>query len=109
MEPDLIFVRKNRLGVISERGVEGPPDLLVEILSPSTAARDRGVKLERYRHFGVAEYWIVDPESRTVEVWDLKGGRTEATVLGPGGVLAWAPGRGDVTLEIDLEEVLGPV
>lgn len=107
MEPDLVFVRKERLAVLSDRGVEGPPDLIVEIVSPSTAGRDRGVKLDRYRHFGVAEYWIVDPEARIVEVWDLGAGAAEAVVHGPGERMDWTPEGAEVTLEIDVGELLG--
>jgi Uma2 family endonuclease len=56
-EPDVIFIRSERADLVGDRGVEAPPDLVVEILSLSTAHRDRGIKLERYRHFGVPEYW----------------------------------------------------
>jgi Uma2 family endonuclease len=62
VEPDVMYVRSGREHILTERGIEGPPDLLVEVLSPSTAARDLGIKLDRYRHFGVAEYWVIDPE-----------------------------------------------
>jgi Uma2 family endonuclease len=71
LEPDLIFVRHERAGIISERGVEAAPDLVVEVLSDSTAFRDRGIKRERYAHFGVAEYWIVDERNRRVEVFRI--------------------------------------
>ncbi len=107
MEPDLVFVRKERLHVLSDRGVEGPPDLIVEITSPSTADRDRGIKLERYRLFGVAEYWVVDPDACTVEVWDLASGATQPLTLGSGGRLTWRPARAKVALEIELGELFG--
>src|SRR5690606_4698290 len=74
LEPDLAFVRGDRSGIVSERGLEGAPDLVVEIVSPSTAHRDRGIKLERYRHFGVPEYWIVDGDRNAIEVWPLGEG-----------------------------------
>jgi hypothetical protein len=61
LNPDIVFVRADRVNLIGDRGVEGPPDLVVEVLSPSTEARDRGVKLGRYRLYGVPEYWVVDP------------------------------------------------
>ncbi|MBA4160464.1 MAG: Uma2 family endonuclease, partial [Gemmatimonadetes bacterium] len=51
MEPDLVFVRRERRGIITDRGIEGPPDLIVEITSGSTAERDRGIKRERYAYF----------------------------------------------------------
>lgn len=73
-QPDLLFVSGERLNIIGEDGVRGAPDLVVEILSPTTAARDRGVKLKLYRRHGVARYWIVDPEAKQVEVWEFIGG-----------------------------------
>lgn len=108
MEPDIVFVRKERAGeVLSARGVEGPPDLVVEILSASTEARDRGVKLDRYRWFGVPEYWIADPDEGTIEVWNLAGGVTEPAVHKQGHVLRWSPAGSDCTLELDLSELFG--
>jgi len=110
VEPDILFVRSDRLDLVSHRGVEGPPDLVVEVLSPSTAARDRGAKLDRYRLFGVAEYWVVDPDEQVVEVWDLAGGAKEPAVCGPAGTLRWTPVRDDegLTLEIEVAELFGP-
>ena len=105
LEPDLVFVSRGRETLVTDRGVEGPPDLVVEILSPSTEARDRGIKLERYRHFGVAEYWIVDPDRRTVEVWRLAGGAEDAVVLGTEDVLRWTPVADAETLELPVERV----
>jgi Uma2 family endonuclease len=78
---------------------------VVEVLSPSTAARDRGIKLERYRLFGVPEDWLVDPEASTFEVWALAQGSRETTVYGPASVLPWTPATGGATLEISPAEV----
>jgi Uma2 family endonuclease len=102
-----VFVRKGRANVLSDRGVEGPPDLVVEVLSPSTEPRDRGVKLERYRRFGVAEYWIVDPEGCTIEVWELASGAEAPVVLGAADTLRWKPASGATTLAVPLTEVFG--
>lgn len=73
VEPDLVFVSKARSAILKERFIEGAPDLLIEILSPSTAARDRGAKAKLYAQFGVDEYWIVDPDARTLEVFERAG------------------------------------
>lgn len=108
-EPDIVFVRKGRAELLSDRGIEGPPDLVVEILSPSTAARDRGIKLEGYRLHGVTEYWIIDPEERIVEVWRLTEGAAEPLTLEPADTLRWMPQPGGATLEIPLAELFGPV
>ncbi len=70
VEPDLIFVRAERLGIVDpERGVEGPPDLVVEILSPSNRSYDRNLKRKHYLENGIPELWILDADERTVEVW----------------------------------------
>jgi Uma2 family endonuclease len=62
---------------VIERGIEGPPTLVVEILSPTTAQIDRTTKMQLYARHGVPWYWIVDPDSRTVEVYGLvEGGYT---------------------------------
>lgn len=107
MEPDVVFVGAARLHLLSDRGVEGAPDLLVEVVSPSTAQRDRGVKLERYRHFGVKEYWIVDPDARVVEVWRFGSGATEPVVLRESDRLRWTPAEDAPSLELDVVEILG--
>jgi Uma2 family endonuclease len=100
LQPDIVFVRTGNEHLLSERGIEGPPDLVVEILSPSTAARDRGVKLERYRYFGVPEYWVVDPDARALEVRDLASGASEPRVVGPDDTLHWAPAGAEARLAL---------
>ena len=74
VQPDILFVSRERRGIVGEKQVTGAPDLVVEILSPSTAHRDRGVKLDLYARQGVREYWIVDPDEDVVDVWRF--GRT---------------------------------
>jgi len=106
LEPDVIFVKDAHTHLITDRGVEGPPDLVVEVLSPSTEARDRGVKLERYRFYGVPEYWVVDPDTRTLEVWDLEHGSGEPAVYGPTDTYRWTPQEG-ASLDLDLVELFG--
>ena len=69
VQPDLIFVSDERREIIAEKQVLGAPDLVVEILSPSTAHRDRGIKLDLYARSGVRQYWIVDPVEDVVDVW----------------------------------------
>jgi Uma2 family endonuclease len=79
-QPDLLVVSRARFGVLRRGWIRGAPDLVVEILSPTTAPRDRGPKLDLYRRQGVAEYWIVDPEARSVEVWRLGTDAAEGEV-----------------------------
>ncbi len=71
-QPDILFVSKERLEIIKEDGVFSSPDLIIEIVSPSTEQKDRNDKYRVYEHFGVKEYWIVDEKNRTVEVFVLK-------------------------------------
>ena len=80
-EPDLLFVRTERLHIITEANVQGSPDLVVEVLSPSTRERDLGVKVHLYARFGVPEYWIVDPEVETLIIYHLTSDGYE--VAGP--------------------------
>lgn len=73
VQPDVIFIANERLGIIGER-VEGAADLVVEVLSPATRRRDRLDKRDLYEQHGVKEYWLIDPEAGTVEVLFLAGG-----------------------------------
>lgn len=64
--PDLVFVRRDNLGIVGPKAIVGVPDLIVEILSPSTRRRDLGIKKALYQRFGVPEYWTVDLTRRVV-------------------------------------------
>jgi Uma2 family endonuclease len=108
MEPDLIFVRRDREDeVIKEHAAVAAPDLVVEILSGSTARRDRGIKRERYAAYGVSAYWIVDTDAKQVEVYRLTGGelrwvRTETDWL------RYRPKPRGPELVIDVPHLLRP-
>jgi Uma2 family endonuclease len=71
VQPDIVYLDTGQLGIITSRGIEGPPTLVVEILSPSTIQIDRGVKSQLYARYGVPYYWIVDPDARSIEVYRL--------------------------------------
>ncbi len=75
-EPDILFVAREHSDRIDER-VYGPPDLVVEVLSPSTRRADRHEKFYEYAQAGVGEYWMVDPDARTIEVFVLREGAYE--------------------------------
>ena len=68
VQPDLLFVSREREHTITAENVRGAPDLVIEILSPATADKDRGVKREIYGRHGVTEYWLVDPVAETVQI-----------------------------------------
>ena len=86
VEPDLVFVAAAHRAIVREAYIEGVPDLVVEILSPSSRTYDRTRKLQLYEENGVPEYWIVDERAETVEVLALES--SEYVPLG-----AW--GRGE--------------
>ena len=71
VQPDVLFVSGERSGIITKDNIRGGPDLVVEVLYPSTASRDRELKLSLYAAHRVKEYWIVDPDARTVQVLEL--------------------------------------
>lgn len=79
-EPDVMWLAPESQAVVSPRGVEGVPELVVEILSPSTAHKDRGVKFLLYAEYGAREYWLIDPERSRLEVWKREG--NEFVLLG---------------------------
>jgi Uma2 family endonuclease len=87
VEPDLLYISRERLHLISERGVEGAPDLVVEVLSPSTRARDRGIKMRLYAASGVPHYWLLDLDAPALETYRLGAqGYVLVGRLGPGSV-----------------------
>ncbi len=70
-EPDLLFVSRERMDIVRETYLDGPADLVVEIVSPESVARDRGEKFVEYEAAGVGEYWLLDPERRRAEFYHL--------------------------------------
>jgi Uma2 family endonuclease len=75
VQPDIMYVSPGRRGVLTSRRIVGAPDLLIEVLSPSTARRDRGEKLLLYAESAIRDYWIVDPERRQIEFLANSEGR----------------------------------
>ncbi|HEX2076311.1 MAG TPA: Uma2 family endonuclease [Longimicrobium sp.] len=104
LEPDIVFLRSDHTQYRTRRAIEGPPDLIIEILSRSTASQDRGIKRERYAHFGVPEYWIIDPDRRRVEVYRLQEDANRPTYVTDR--LRWQPVEGGPVLELNIRELL---
>ena len=69
LQPDVLFISSARAGIVKEEAIEGAPDLVVEVLSPSTFYKDLRKKMMAYSQFGVQEYWIVDSETQTIELY----------------------------------------
>ena len=73
VEPDLLFISNARLEVLTTKNVQGAPNLVVEIGSPSTRRRDEIIKRNLYERCGVEEYWVIDPEIETITVYRRVG------------------------------------
>ena len=78
IQPDVLYIQKSRRQLVRQF-VDGPPDLLVEILSPHNSRRDRVDKLDLYAQYGVAEYWIVDPVERQFDFLVNRGGSLKSS------------------------------
>lgn len=74
LQPDLVCISQARLGMLRDKNIHGAPDLVVEILSPSTARYDRVLKMNAYAKHQVEHYWIIDPDARTLEAFELEKG-----------------------------------
>ena len=98
VQPDLIYLDATRRSLVSGRGIEGAPTLVVEILSPSTTLIDRNAKRQLYRRYGVPYYWIVDPESRAIEAYSLSEGEYQLVMRAAGSVAVSLPPFFDLAL-----------
>lgn len=72
VQPDIVFVTNEKKDIVTDNNIKGTPDLLIEILSPSTGYYDLVEKKEIYEKFGVKEYWIIDPQKKWIEIYSLK-------------------------------------
>lgn len=102
VQPDVLFVARQRLSIINQAGgVHGAPDLVVEILSPATASRDQVFKRKLYGKYGVREYWVADPASSTIEVLALGASGLDTTRVFPTGAVVVSPLLPDLVLPVD--------
>ncbi len=77
VQPDLVFIPTENQAMITDDGIIGIPDLMVEIISPSSVIRDRVDKKNLYERLNVKEYWIIDPQYQDIEVYTIQNGRYE--------------------------------
>jgi len=104
LQPDIVVVLREHASQVGEQVIDGPPDIVIEVLSRGTARRDLGVKREKYRATGVPEYWIVDPVHAAIEVLVLENGDyVRHGLFGPSDTLR---SRALSDLEIALADVL---
>ena len=103
VQPDMFFISKERLDIIKEAAIMGSPDLIVEIISPSSASYDTVEKRDIYEEYGVKEYWLVFPQEKAIEVLALEDGVYRELCKGrKTGVVR---SKIIVGLEVDLKEV----
>ncbi len=100
-QPDAIYLDAASMPLISRRGIEGGPPLVVEVLSPSTARTDRSVKFALYARYGVGFYWIVDPEARALEAYRLEGAGYILAMRAAGATPCGPPPFEDLGLVVD--------
>jgi Uma2 family endonuclease len=101
LRPDIVFIPKDRMSGVIERGIESKPGLVVEVLSPSSHHYDRVLKPRRYRDFGVDEYWVVDPVDAIVEQYRLSQPADTAIIVAD--ALRWQPDPNVPALELSLD------
>jgi Uma2 family endonuclease len=98
--PDLLYFQKSRLHLVGEKAMEGPPDLAVEVISPSSVKTDRKDKFKLYASGKVKHYWIIDPLTRTVEAYQLRGGKYIAPLRASGSDVVQLPPFLDLKIHI---------
>jgi hypothetical protein len=104
LRPDLVFVPADRRGGISDRGIEVPPALVVEVQSPTSKTIEHVKKRRRYGDFGIPEYWVLDPVEGAAFIWRFAAGATEpARVVGR---FQWHPPGAPGPLALDTAELL---
>ena len=103
--PDLVHLSKDRARFLTAKNLQGPPELVVEILSPSTRPRDERLKRDLYERVGVDEYWLVDPDGDTIVVYRRAGNAFEQPVRYTKGQVLTTPLLPD--LELPLDRILG--
>jgi Uma2 family endonuclease len=98
--PDILYFSKDRTHLIGKKAMEGPPDLAIEVISPSSVEVDREDKFEQYREAGVKFYWIIDPELKTIEAWELRRKRYAPIGRGQGNTPIKLPPFPDLSIPL---------
>jgi Uma2 family endonuclease len=101
VQPDILALLPGSPASGEGRGVTGPPDLIVEVLSPSNRMHDEVTKRALYARAGVREYWIVDPDQRTLQVLSLDGNAVHADSIGSGNDRLASPLLGPLNIAVD--------
>jgi len=103
LQPDILFIFKDRINIVTDKNIQGAPDLIIEILLPTTEYQDREIKRKLYAKFGVKEYWLVNTQEKKIEVMRLgQAGFETVERYGKGNILksSLLPG-----LEVNLKDI----
>jgi len=100
-QPDVLFISKNRSHIIGDLNIQRAPDLVIEVLMPSSEDRDRGIKRKQYLRYGVREYWIIDPQDKTLEVLRASDTEFETVRVYPEGTTATSPVLEGIQVEVE--------
>ncbi|MTI96977.1 MAG: DNA-binding protein [Firmicutes bacterium] len=102
VQPDLLYISSDRTDIVRKQRIVGPPDLVVEIISPGSKRKDRVCKLNIYLRAGVNHFWLVDPEEKTMECFALRDGNYALTASGLDSDLIKPPDFQDLTIDLSL-------
>ena len=105
VQPDVLYISRERLGVLTDANVQGAPDLVVEVISPSSSTRDKDTKRQLYAQYGVPYFWLVHPIEEWARAFELRGSEYELVAEASGTDTFRAPPFQD--LAIDLTELWG--
>lgn len=106
VQPDVVFFTRARAHLVQpDVPIRDAPDIAVEVLSPSTAATDRGKKMQMFARYRVPEYWLVDPRAKTVEIYTLADGTYFLGQVASAGDVAHSPALPDLSFAVD--EIFG--
>ena len=105
VQPDVMWLAPNSRCTEIDQRLSGPPELVIEVLSPSTSRRDKREKFRLYERHGVTEYWIVDPSNRYVELWHLVDGRFQAIDTFTPGETFESPQLGEIIVDAIFEQM----
>lgn len=77
LQPDIVYISNKNTGIIKDAGVFGPPDMVIEVISPTSIYKDMHVKKSIYEKAGIKEYWLVFPDEKVIEIFSIEKGRYE--------------------------------
>lgn len=101
VQPDILFISRERETILRREHVRGAPDLMIEVISPTSARTDRHTKQRIYARYGVPHYWLVDPEQRSIEAYTVVGTGYSQVSLASGNESFSAPPFPDLAIRLD--------